>query len=181
MRVCKRGQSNRTGDSHVNFGPGCPFIDGSKMEEGRWLTEGRLDLFIDVPLLAGTSEDCLYLNVWKPIDADKEPVMVWLQPTGAASTPFFDGSSFARDGIVFVSFDFRQLSLGNFAHPALTAEAGPNTALGHFQTLDQLAALRWVENNIALSVAIRSGSRYSASPRVAPPCCSCSRYRRARG
>jgi para-nitrobenzyl esterase len=75
--------------------------------------------------------------------------MVWLQPIGPSSLAFFDGASFARDGIVFVSLDYRQLTLGNFAHPALTAEATPSEPLGRFQTMDQIAALEWVKANIA--------------------------------
>jgi para-nitrobenzyl esterase len=131
------------------FGPACPSIDGRRIAEGRWLKDGGTDLFVDVPLAAGSSEDCLHLNIWAPADASKAPVMVWLQPTGSSSSPLFDGSSFARDSVVFVTLDYRQLTLGNFAHPALTAEAGRDTPLARYQTMDQLAALRWVKQNIA--------------------------------
>jgi para-nitrobenzyl esterase len=133
----------------THFGPGCPSIDGSKAAEGRSLKSGGADLFIGVPLAAGSSEDCLHLNIWAPGAAEGAAVMVWLQPNGPASMPLFDGSAFARDGIVFVSLDYRQLTLGNFAHPALTAAATPDEPLGRFQTLDQIAALRWIDANIA--------------------------------
>jgi para-nitrobenzyl esterase len=75
--------------------------------------------------------------------------MVWLQPIGPGSNPVWDGSAFARDGVVLVTIDYRQLTLGNFAHPALTKEAKPGEPLGRFQTMDQMAALRWVKQNIA--------------------------------
>lgn len=133
----------------TSFGPGCPTIDGSKSQQGQSLKDGGADLFIGVPLAPGTGEDCLYLNVWTPAGADNAAVMVWLQPTGPSSMPLFDGSAFARDGVVFVSLDYRQLSMGNFAHPALTAEADAAQPLARFQTMDQLAALRWVKQNIA--------------------------------
>jgi para-nitrobenzyl esterase len=75
--------------------------------------------------------------------------MVWLTPLGPSSSAFFDGAAFARDGAIFVSFDYRQLTLGNFAHPALTAEAASDTPLAQFRTMDQIAALAWVKENIA--------------------------------
>jgi para-nitrobenzyl esterase len=128
---------------------GCTMIDGQKMADGKWLKRGGADFFLGVPLLAGTSEDCLYLNIWAPIDAQGAPVMVWLQANGPASNPVFDGAAFARDGVILVTLDYRQLSLGNFAHPALTAEVGGKAPLARFQTMDQLEALRWVKRNIA--------------------------------
>lgn len=75
--------------------------------------------------------------------------MVWIQPLGPSSYPLFDGSAFARDGVVFVSMDYRQLTLGNFAHPALTKEAPASEPLARYQAMDQIAALRWVRRNIA--------------------------------
>ena len=62
--------------------------------------------------------------------------MVWLQPLGASSLPLFDGAAFARDGVVMVTLEFRQLTFGNFAHPALTKEAKPDQPLARFQTMD---------------------------------------------
>ena len=133
----------------TQFGAPCPMINGAKMAEGQWLKRGGADVFIGVPLLTGASEDCLHLNIWAPADARRAPVMVWLQANGPASNPVFDGASFARDGVILVSLDYRQLTLGNFAHPALTSEADNKAPLARFQTMDQIAALRWIKRNIA--------------------------------
>jgi para-nitrobenzyl esterase len=122
-------------------------IDGSKIRQGRQLS-GAYDIFIGVPVQAGTSEDCLHLNIWTRADTKNAAVMVWLQPLGGSSFPLFDGASFARDGVVFVTLDYRQLTFGNFGHPALTKEAKPDQPLVRFQTMDQIAALRWIKENI---------------------------------
>lgn len=115
------------------------------------------------------SEDCLYLNVWAPAQTRsvearrpareqnkaKLPVLVWIHGggwvIGGSSTPSDDGSAFARRGIVFVSANYRLGRFGFFTHPALIAEsASPGEpANGNFGYLDQLAALRWVQRNIA--------------------------------
>lgn len=99
------------------------------------------------------SEDCLSLNVWSPSLAGKAPVMVWIHGGahryGAASQPFYDGAALARQGVVLVSLNYRLGLFGYFAHPALTAEAGAERAFGNYGLLDQLAALRWVQRNIA--------------------------------
>jgi para-nitrobenzyl esterase len=137
--------------SATEFGPPCPSIDGSKISEGRRIVEpgSGADIFLGVPLVPGSNEDCLHLNIWAPVNATRAAVMVWLQPLGASSLPFFDGAAFARDGVVMVTLEYRQLTLGNFAHPALTNEATPGEPLARFQTMDQVAALRWVKQNIA--------------------------------
>jgi para-nitrobenzyl esterase len=132
----------------TRFGAPCPMIDGARMSQGKWLKRAGADFFVGVPLMAGASEDCLNLNIWAPDGVRRAPVMVWLQGNGPSSNPAFDGASFARDGVIFVSLDYRQLTLGNFAHPALTAEAPSNAPLGRFQSMDQIAALRWVKRNI---------------------------------
>jgi para-nitrobenzyl esterase len=132
----------------TKFGAFCPIIDGSKIAQGRQMS-GNYDIFIGVPLAQGSSEDCLHLNVFAPADAKKAAVMVWIQPLGPSAYPLFDGEALARQGVVMVTMDYRQLSLGNFAHPALTREAKPNEALSRFQTMDQMAALKWVKRNIA--------------------------------
>lgn len=99
-------------------------------------------------------EDCLVLNVWRPAKiqpGSKLPVMVWLHGggflNGAASVPFFNGSQFAREGVILVSPNYRLGRLGFFAHPALSAEN--RRPLANYAFLDQLAALRWVQRNIA--------------------------------
>jgi para-nitrobenzyl esterase len=106
------------------------------------------------PLGVTPEEDCLYLNVWRPAHAtsSKLPVMVWLYGggfvNGGSSPPEYDGSAFARDGIVLVSFNYRLGNFGFFAHPALTAEQ-PRGPLGNYAFMDQIAALKWVRRNIA--------------------------------
>jgi para-nitrobenzyl esterase len=99
------------------------------------------------------SEDCLTLNVWRPAGAKpgaKLPVMVWIYGgafiQGAASTPFYDGTHFARDGVILVSANYRLGRFGFFAHPALDGKAEP---FGNYGLMDQIAALKWVKANIA--------------------------------
>jgi para-nitrobenzyl esterase len=109
------------------------------------------------PLGVATAEDCLGLNVWKPARAGNTspaPVLVWIYGggfvNGGSSPAVYDGSAFARDGVVMVSFNYRVGRLGFFAHPALSAEARKlDEPLGNYGYLDQLAALRWVKANIA--------------------------------
>jgi para-nitrobenzyl esterase len=99
------------------------------------------------------SEDCLYLNVWAPANAKNAPVMVWLYGggafLGAGHLGSFDGSSFARDGVVVVTINYRLGSFGYFAHPALTKAAKPDEVLGNYALLDAIQALGWVKRNIA--------------------------------
>ena len=97
------------------------------------------------------SEDCLYVNVWRPSTGEKLPVLVWIHGGGfvggGSSIPWYDGSAFARKGIVVVSLNYRLGRLGFFAHPALLATGEYPT--GNFGFLDQIAALAWVQRNIA--------------------------------
>jgi para-nitrobenzyl esterase len=132
----------------TTFGTPCPSVDGSKIQQGKQLS-GAYDIFIGVPDAPGSSEDCLRLNIWAPVDANGAAVMVWIQPLGPSAHPLFDGAGLARQGVVTVTMDYRQLTLGNFAHPALSEEARPNEPLSRFQTMDQIAALTWVKQNIA--------------------------------
>ena len=98
------------------------------------------------------SEDCLYLNVWKPTGAAKAPVMVWIHGgalvSGNLASPLFDGSALAAQGVVVVTLNYRLGVLGYLAHPDLTAES-PQHVSGNYGLLDQMAALRWVRANIA--------------------------------
>jgi para-nitrobenzyl esterase len=100
-----------------------------------------------------TSEDCLTLNVWAPKAAAKAPVMVWLHGGsgrfGAGSLPYYGGTSFARDGVVLVTINYRLGNLGAFAHPALTRAAASDEPLVVYGGMDQIAALEWVRQNIA--------------------------------
>jgi para-nitrobenzyl esterase len=99
------------------------------------------------------SEDCLYLNVWTFAAARNAPVMVWIHGggfrSGSGSQRFYDGSDFAKDGVILVTLNYRLGPLGFFAHPALTATAAAAAPLGNYGILDQIAALRWVKRNIA--------------------------------
>jgi len=106
------------------------------------------------PLGTEPSEDCLVLNVWRPAQASggKLPVMVWIYGggfvNGGSSPAVYDGSRFARRGVVFVSFNYRLGRFGFFAHPALSKES-PKGLLGNYGYMDQIAALKWVQRNIA--------------------------------
>lgn len=99
------------------------------------------------------SEDCLQLNVWRQANASGLPVMVWIHGgahvIGSGTFPIFDGTELARQGVIVVTINYRLGALGYFAHPALTNEAPPDAPLGNFGLMDQLAALRWIQQNIA--------------------------------
>ena len=98
------------------------------------------------------SEDCLYLNVYTAANSphDKRPVMVWIHggafTSGAGS--LYDGEALARKGVVVVTTNYRLGLFGFFAHPELTKESDRN-ASGNYGLLDQIAALEWVQKNIA--------------------------------
>lgn len=105
------------------------------------------------PSVTPMSEDCLYVNVWRPASgAKKLPVMVWIYGggfvNGGASGPFHEGSQFAKQGVVLVNFNYRIGRFGFFGFPALTAEnpQGPN---GNYGYMDQIAALKWIKANVA--------------------------------
>jgi para-nitrobenzyl esterase len=101
----------------------------------------------------GVSEDCLYLNVWTPEwpSQSRKPVMLWIHGggnfAGASSEAIFDGENLARRGIVLVSANYRLGVFGFFAHPELTAES-KHHASGNYGLMDQIAALKWVRDNI---------------------------------
>jgi len=102
----------------------------------------------------GMSEDCLYLNVWTSAASatDKLPVLVYFYGggfrAGDGSEPRYDGESMARRGIVAITVNYRLAEFGFFAHPELTKESAHH-ASGNQGLLDQVAALRWVKQNIA--------------------------------
>jgi para-nitrobenzyl esterase len=106
------------------------------------------------PLGTKPAEDCLYLNVWAPVQrpSGKLPVMVWIYGggfvNGGSSPAVYDGTHFAESGVLLVSFNYRVGRFGFFAFPALTKE-DPNALLGNYCFLDQIAALKWVRKNIA--------------------------------
>jgi para-nitrobenzyl esterase len=102
----------------------------------------------------GMSEDCLYLNVWRPAGAENRqlPVLVYFYGggflAGDGSEFRYDGASLAQRGIVVVTVNYRLDVFGFLALPALAAES-PQHATGNYGLLDQVAALRWVHRNIA--------------------------------
>ena len=132
-----------------------------------WTGVRKADRF-GTPALQGESlsprsaqgEDCLSLNIWAPSAADAAgtaggglPVLFWIHGgafiQGSGAQPRYDGSALAKRGAVVVTINYRLGPLGIFAHPALTAEAGPTDPLGNFCLLDMMAALRWTRDNIA--------------------------------
>jgi len=103
---------------------------------------------------APADEDCLYLNVWTPAGTPKGklPVMVWIHgggfTIGSGSMRYYDGQNLARLGVVIVTINYRLGPLGFFAHPQLSAESEHGVS-GNYGVLDQIAALEWVQQNIA--------------------------------
>ena len=128
------------------------------------------------------SEDCLYLNVWSGAGSAKakRPVLVWIYGggfvSGGSAVPIYDGEAMARKGIVFVSINYRVGVFGFFAHPELTKESGHNTS-GNYGLMDQVAALKWVQQNIAqfggdpanVTIAGQSAGSMSVNCLVASP------------
>lgn len=100
------------------------------------------------------SEDCLYLNVWAPANKrdDNLPVLVYLHGGGLVfgdgSEDRYDGANLAAQGIVVVTLNYRLGAFGFLALPEAARES-PHGSAGNYGLLDQVAALRWVRDNIA--------------------------------
>ncbi|KAK7992468.1 hypothetical protein PG988_001262 [Apiospora saccharicola] len=103
--------------------------------------------------ITGTSysrqdEDCLNLNVWAPSEGAKLPVFVYMyggaMVTGSSSNPQFQGNNFARNGVIFVSFNTRE---SIWASPN-SAELGGDGKSQNFSILDVEKALDWIHQNI---------------------------------
>jgi len=99
------------------------------------------------------SEDCLYLNVWTAArTGERRPVLVYIHGgafnEGSGAVAVYDGTSLAARGLVVVTINYRLGVLGFLAHPELSAEAAYGGS-GNYGLLDQVAALRWVQRNIA--------------------------------
>src|SRR6266566_1041723 len=126
------------------------------------------DVLLPEPAIAG--EDCLNLNIWTP-DPGKAglPVMVWIHggafANGTGAIPTYDGSRFARDGVVCVTINYR-LGVDGFL---FLGQGSANLGL-----LDQVAALTWVQENIAAfggdpnNVTIFGQSAGGIAPWLAP-------------
>lgn len=102
-----------------------------------------------------TSEDCLFLNVWAPAKATKKsklPVMVWIHGGafvgGSGSGPGTAGNAFAKQGVILMTINYRLGRLGHFAFPTLSQEH-PEEFKGSYAYMDQIAALKWIQQNIA--------------------------------
>ena len=129
-----------------------------------------------------TSEDCLYLNVWTPVRraARPRPVIVWIHgggyANGTTAMPLYWGDRLARRGVVVVTVAYRLGPLGFLAHPELSRESGRQTS-GNYGLMDQIAALRWVQDNIAafggdsnrVTIAGQSAGAMSVSLLMASP------------
>jgi para-nitrobenzyl esterase len=120
----------------LKFGPACP----------------QPDSLLGAPA-RHKSEDCLSLNVWTPARRDKAlPVMVWIHggghTTGSGAQAYYDGRHFAELGVVLVTINYRLGPLGYLAHPLLSKES-PRGVSGNYGMLDQIAALKWVQRNVA--------------------------------
>ncbi|HEA18921.1 MAG TPA: carboxylesterase family protein [Pseudoalteromonas prydzensis] len=132
--------------------------------------------------VSGISEDSLYLNIWTPAQSDNEklPVLVWIYgggfSFGSSSDPIFDGSELANKGVIVVSIAYRVGQLGFLAHPELNKE-NPAGVSGNYGLLDQLAALKWLKQNIAefggdannITIAGESAGGISVSMLAASP------------
>ncbi|MDB5112614.1 MAG: carboxylesterase, partial [Mucilaginibacter sp.] len=130
----------------------------------------------------GISEDCLYLNVWTPAKSFKEklPVLVYFYGggfvAGDGSEGRYDGESMARKGIVAITVNYRLGVFGFLAHPGLTKESAHH-ASGNYGLMDQSAALRWVQQNIAafggdpkrVTIGGESAGSMSVSAQMASP------------
>lgn len=130
----------------------------------------------------GENEDCLNLSIWTPAQsaADRLPVMVWIHGggffAGASDEPRHEGTPIARKGVVLVAINYRLGVLGFLAHPELTAASG-RKASGNYGLLDQIAALRWVQDNIAafggdprnVTIFGESAGSFSVSALMASP------------
>jgi para-nitrobenzyl esterase len=102
---------------------------------------------------APVSEDCLYLNIWTPAKSAKAklPVIVWIHGGGyvggSTSIPLYDGTGFARKGVVMVSLAYRLGVYGFMAHPELSRESGHGS--GTYGIQDLVTGLQWVRANVA--------------------------------
>ena len=130
----------------------------------------------------GVSEDCLYLNVWTPAKSNTKdlPVLLYFYGggfvAGDASEPRYDGESMAKKGIVVITCNYRLNIFGFLALPELSAETSYKGS-GNYGLLDQVAAMKWVQKNIAafggdpkkITIAGESAGSISVSYQMASP------------
>ena len=126
-------------------------VDGQGMG---WFRRTLFKLAVGIVSKEAQSEDCLYLNLRTGNlgGSEKQPVMVWIHggghQSGSGSTSFYQSDSVTQRGVVLVNLNYRLGLIGYFAHPALSAESKHGVS-GNYGTLDQIAALQWVRDNIA--------------------------------
>ena len=134
------------------------FAPMAMQNQSGWLYSSLMNLYThsknDRTYGAPVSEDCLYLNVWKPADKAPEggwPVLVYVHGgslmTGSSWYEKYDGENLARNGIIVVNIAYRTGVFGYFADRELAAESEHGTT-GNYGLLDQIKALEWVHNNI---------------------------------
>lgn len=96
------------------------------------------------------SEDCLYLNVWKPAEGDNLPILIYIHggslTSGSSAFDDYNGEEMAKSGVIMVTIAYRLGVFGYFAHPDLIAES-PNNTTGNYGLLDQIKAIKWVSDN----------------------------------
>lgn len=138
----------------TEFGPACIQRPSDVPDWYRYIAETLGQDPALVPELEPTSEDCLHLNVWTANLGGEElwPVMVWIHGgsnmSGSPSEQVYDSANLTRKGVVSVSFNYRLNAFGFLAHPALSAESEHGSS-GNYGLLDQIAALEWIQRNIA--------------------------------
>lgn len=128
------------------------------------------------------SEDCLYLNIWTPAKSasDGLPSVIYFNGgglyAGSGSEPRYSGEAMAREGIISITANYREGIFGFFAHPELSAETTYGGS-GNWGFLDQVAAIKWVHDNIAafggdpsqITIVGESAGSMSVSALIATP------------
>lgn len=133
----------------TKFGNACPQFrtydpEANKQPEPFYYKEFRKDMDFTY------DEDCLFLNIYAPKDAEKAPVIIYIHGGaflgGCGNELHMDGSAYAHKGIIFVSINYRLGVLGFLCDRKLTEEAGHS---GNYGLYDQLEAIKWVHEHIA--------------------------------
>lgn len=132
-------------DKCMQFSPDIPLPDGVAGYNKEFYSNSEFD--------RNMSEDCLYLNIWIPENGgEKLPVAFWIHggafAGGYSSEIEFSGEAFNSKDVIMVTVGYRLNIFGFLAHPMLDAE-NDNKVSGNYGILDQIAALKWVYENIA--------------------------------
>ncbi len=100
--------------------------------------------------LQNMSEDCLYLNIWRPVEVDNAPILVFIHggslESGSAAFEAYNGEAMAKKGVIMITIAYRLGVFGYLALPELAAES-PNKTTGNYGLLDQIEALKWIYDN----------------------------------